>query len=268
MDTIPTFEEQRQPMGTRDTPVISVVDDDESLRRSLGNFLRSVGFRVETFASAEDFLRSARREGTGCLLLDLQMTGMSGLDLLRHLEPTAAERLVTTYGDRAYRLATSITGDGQDAEEVVQDAFWTVVRKIDGFRGESAFGSWLYRIVANAAYQKLRARQSRRRDVSWDEVLPFFDERSRHVVPMIDWSPRVDDPSVQTELRVALTAAINELPAAYRTVLVLRDVEGLANPEIAEIMGLSVPVVKTRVHRARLFLRKQLGDAMTTLDAT
>jgi len=73
MDTIPTFEEQRQPMGTRDTPVISVVDDDESLRRSLGNFLRSVGFRVETFASAEDFLRSARREGTGCLLLDLQM---------------------------------------------------------------------------------------------------------------------------------------------------------------------------------------------------
>ena len=190
------------------------------------------------------------------------------LEALRQREPTAAERLVTTYGDRAYRLATSITGDGQDAEEVVQDAFWTVVRKIDGFRGESAFGSWLYRIVANAAYQKLRARQSRRRDVSWDEVLPLFDERSRHVVPMIDWSPRVDDPSVQTELRVALTAAINELPAAYRTVLVLRDVEGLANPEIAEIMGLSVPVVKTRVHRARLFLRKQLGDAMPTLDAT
>src|SRR5437016_10201970 len=114
---------------------------------------------------------------------------------LRRRDPIAAERLVTTYGDRAYRLAASITGNGQDAEEVVQDAFWTVVRKIDGFRGESAFGSWLYRIVANAAYQKLRARQSRRRDVSWDEVLPFFDERSRHVVPMIDWSPRVDDPS-------------------------------------------------------------------------
>ena len=190
------------------------------------------------------------------------------LDALRRREPTAAERLVTTYGERAYRLATSITGSVHDAEEVVQDAFWAVIRKIDSFRGESAFGSWLYRIVANAAYQKRRARQTRRRDVSWDEVLPFFDEQGRHVVPMADWSPRVDDPSVQTELRVAVTAAINELPAAYRTVLVLRDVEGLSNPEIAELVGLSVPVVKTRVHRARLFLRKQLGDAMATLDPT
>ena len=72
-------------MGTRDTRVIAVVDDDESLRRSVGNFLRSAGFRVETFASAEDFLRSARRESTGCLVLDVRMTGMSGLDLLRHL---------------------------------------------------------------------------------------------------------------------------------------------------------------------------------------
>src|SRR3989442_14204983 len=120
-------------------------------------------------------------------------------------------------------------------------------------------------MVANAAYQKLRARQSWRRGVSWDEVLPFFDERSRHVVPMIDWSPRVDDPSVQTELRVALTATINELPAAYRTVLVLRDVEGRANPEMAEIMGLSVPLVKPRIDRARLFLRSQSGNAIPTL---
>src|SRR6266849_4181981 len=85
MDSIPTFERQRQRMATQETPVISVVDDDESLRRSLRNFLRSVGFRVETFASAEEFLASAQRENTGCLVLDLRMTGMSGLDLLRHL---------------------------------------------------------------------------------------------------------------------------------------------------------------------------------------
>ena len=188
------------------------------------------------------------------------------LEALRRREPTAAERLVTTYGDRTYRLATSITGNGQDAEEVVQDAFWTVIRKIDGFRGESAFGSWLYRIVANAAYQKLR--RSRRRELSLDEVMPVFDDRGCHAVPMPDWSARVDDPSIQTELRLALTSAIEELPAAYRSVLVLRDVRGLSNPEIAEFLGLSVQVVKTRVHRARLFLRKQLGDVMTTLDAT
>jgi RNA polymerase sigma-70 factor, ECF subfamily len=190
------------------------------------------------------------------------------LEALRRREPTAAERLVRTYGERAYRLATGITGNGQDGEEVVQDAFLTVVRKIDTFRGESAFGSWLYRIVANAAYQKLRGRQGRRRELSLEEVLPLFDEAGRHVGPLPDWSPRVDDPAVQTELRAALTSAINELPAVYRTVLVLRDVEGRSTQEIADALGLNIPVVKTRVHRARLFLRKRLGDALAMSTAT
>jgi len=190
------------------------------------------------------------------------------LEALRRREPMAAERLVTTYGERAYRLASGITGNGQDAEEVVQDALWTVVRKIDSFRGEAAFGSWLYRIVANAAYQKLRGRQSRQRELSLDEVLPFFDESGRHVSPMVDWSPRADDPALQVELRTALTAAIDDLPATYRTALVLRDVEGRSTRQIAETLGLSVPAVKTRVHRARLFLRKRLGHLMTTMDAT
>src|SRR5213593_3830468 len=99
------------------------------------------------------------------------------VEALRRDEPMAAERLVTRYGERAYRLASRITGNRQDAEEVVQDAFWAVVRKIDSFRGESAFGSWLYRIVANAAYQKLRRRRNREQELSLDEVLPFFDER-------------------------------------------------------------------------------------------
>ena len=104
--------------------------------------------------------------------------------------------------------------------------------------------------------------------MSLDEALPVFDERGRHVGPTADWSARLDDPSIQTELRLALTAAINELPAVSRTTLVLRDVEGLSNVQIAEVLGISVPAVKTRVHRARLFLRKQLGDVVTTLDAT
>ena len=93
-------------MGERDRAVVSVVDDDASLRRSVRNLLRSVGFRVETFSSAEEFLRSAERENTGCLVLDLRMTGMSGLDLLRHL---AAERsrvavvVLTALGDEETR---------------------------------------------------------------------------------------------------------------------------------------------------------------------
>jgi RNA polymerase sigma-70 factor, ECF subfamily len=186
---------------------------------------------------------------------------------LRLHEAIAAELLVATYGDRAYRLARGITGNAQDAEEVVQDVVWTVVRKIDTFRGESAFGSWVYRIVANAAYQKIRSRQSRGTELSLDDVLPRFDEQGRHVAPMADWSARVEDPAVQTDLRVALTSAIDKLPPDYRTALLLRDVEGLSHPQIAEALSLSLPTVKSRVHRARLFLRKQLGGAMTTLDA-
>src|SRR5207245_9209160 len=169
------------------------------------------------------------------------------LEALRRHESTAAERLLTTYGERAYRLAVGITGNEQDAEEVVQDALWSVVRKIDTFRGESACGSWLYRIVANAAYHKLRRRRNREQELSLDEVLPFFDERGHHVAPEIDWTPRGSDPATQTELRMALTAAIDELPAASRTALVLRDVEGRSNEEIAETLGLNVPVVRTPV---------------------
>src|SRR2546428_11503480 len=132
------------------------------------------------------------------------------VEALRLHEPTAAERLVATYGDRAYRLARGITGNAPDAEEVVQDVVWTVVRKIDTFRGELAFGSWLYRIVTNAAYQKVRGRQSRCAELSLDDVLPLFDERGQHVAPMADWSSRVDDHAVQIDLRMALTSAIDK----------------------------------------------------------
>ncbi len=182
------------------------------------------------------------------------------VEALRRGEPAATEHLVATYGDRAYRLASGIAGSAQDAEEVVQDAFWTVVRKIDTFRGESAFGSWFYRIVANAAYQKLRRRPDRRGEISLDEVLPLFHENGQHAAPIADWSRSVDDPSHQTELRVALTAALAELPPHYRAAFILHDVEGLSNVEVAESLGLGVSNVKSRVHRARLFLRKRLAS--------
>jgi RNA polymerase sigma-70 factor (ECF subfamily) len=184
------------------------------------------------------------------------------LHALRQGEPTAAERLVATYGDRAYRLAIGITGNGQDAEEAVQDALWSVVRKIGTFRGESAFGSWLYRIVANAAYQKLRRRSGRRAEVSLDDVLPSFHEDGRHTAPIVDWSASLGDPSRSTELRIVLQSAIEALPADYRTALVLHDVEGLENTEVAEALGITIANVKSRVHRARLFLRKRLAVYM------
>jgi RNA polymerase sigma-70 factor, ECF subfamily len=181
---------------------------------------------------------------------------------LRRGEPTAADRLVETYQGRAYRLACGITGNAQDAEEVVQDAFCSVLRKIDLFRGDAAFGSWLYRIVANGACQKLRRRRWQRLEVTLDEVLPVFDENGRHATQGVDWSAAVDDTSRAAELRLALNAALDELPAHYRAALVLRDVEGVSVAEIAETLGLSIANVKTRVHRARLFVRKRLTELL------
>jgi RNA polymerase sigma factor (sigma-70 family) len=118
------------------------------------------------------------------------------VERLRRKEPGAPEALVETYGDRVYRLAIRITGNEQDAEEVVQDALWTAARKIDTFKGESAFGSWIYRITANAAYQKLRSRQGQRNEISWDAMSPGFDELGQHAEPLRDWSARTEEPAL------------------------------------------------------------------------
>lgn len=187
------------------------------------------------------------------------------VEALRREDPEAPELLVETYGDRVYRLALRITGSNEDAEEVAQDALWTAARKISTFKGEAAFGSWLYRIAANAAYQKLRARKAKANEIAMDDVLPAFDEAGRHFEPMADWSERVDEQALQGELRRVLGAAIDELPPDYRTALVMHDVEGLSNPDIAEALGISLPAVKSRVHRSRLFVRKQLADYMKTV---
>ena len=177
---------------------------------------------------------------------------------LRRGDPMATEDLVVTYGDRAGRLAMRITGNAQDAEEAVQDAFLSVIRKIETFRGDAAFGSWVYRIVANASYQRCRRRRGRGVDVSLDHLLPVFDERGRHAAPVADWSMTADDPARRTELRTVLSTAIDELPAHHRAVVLLHDVEGLSQQEIAATLGLTAVTVKTRVHRARLFLKKRL----------
>lgn len=182
------------------------------------------------------------------------------VEALRQGEGQAMERLVERYADRVYRLALRITGSPEDAEEVTQDALWTAGRKIQTFKGDSAFGSWLYRIAANAAYMKLRTRRAKAREIGLDDVLPALDEGGVHFEPMDDWSPRVDEQALTAELRRTLEAAIDELPPDYRTALVLHDVEGLSNPDIAETLGVSLPAVKSRIHRSRLFLRKRLSE--------
>ena len=184
------------------------------------------------------------------------------VEALRRDDPEAPELLVETFGNRVYRLALRITGSNEDAEEAAQDALWAAARKIHTFKGESAFGSWLYRIAANAAYQKLRARRAKSAEIALDDVLPALDDDGRHFEPMDDWSNRVDEQALQGELRRVLAEAIDALPPDYRTALVMHDVEGLSNPDIAEALGISLPAVKSRVHRSRLFVRQRLADYM------
>ncbi len=171
----------------------------------------------------------------------------------------AVEALVHLYGPKTYRLALRITGNPQDAEEVSQDVLWTVVRKIQTFKGESALGSWIYRITANAAYQKLRGRRGKE-PVSWETLLPAFDGDGHLVDLEHDWTSSVEDPAIQAEARRRLVDAVDTLPAEYRTAFVLHDMEGLPNPEIADLLGVSLPAVKSRVHRSRLFLRQRLAE--------
>lgn len=178
---------------------------------------------------------------------------------LRRHEDGAAEALVAAYGGRAFRLAVRITGNTSDAEEVVQDALWSATSKIESFRGNAAFGSWIYRIAANAAYQKRRARRNARDETSWEDWSIALDEAGQMAPAGVDWSPRLEDPALQAELHSVLQAAIDELPDEHRATFLLHDVEGLSNPEIAATLQIKTATVKSRVHRARLFLRGRLS---------
>jgi RNA polymerase sigma-70 factor (ECF subfamily) len=173
-------------------------------------------------------------------------------------EASAVETLVERYGPWIHRVASRLLADPRDAEEVTQDVLMTVVQKIGTFKHEAAFSSWLYRIAANEAYNRLRSRRSRA-EVSLEPLLPVFDDEGRHVAPVLDWSKEVQDPAVAGEVRSALERGIGQLPEEYRVVLVLRDVEGLTNEDVADAVGLTVAAVKSRLHRARLALRQQLA---------
>src|SRR3984893_7796504 len=182
------------------------------------------------------------------------------VEQIRRGEAGAVESRVVAYGDRVYRLAIRITGTASDAEGVVQDTLLAASRKIDTFRGTSAFGSWVYRITANAAYQKLRAKRSKRNEVSWQDLAPSFDDKGQRMKVTVDRSKGPKDPAVEGELRSVLCGGIDELPVNFRTPFLLHDVEGLSNPEIAETLHLKLGTVKSRVHRAPLFLQRPVAD--------
>ena len=171
-------------------------------------------------------------------------------------DDAAFKALLGRYQERAYRLALSLTKNPADAEEVLQDVFLTVYRKIASFEGRSAFSTWLYRITVNTALMKLRGRGPAQESI--DEYLPQFTMDGRHARMVVDFTHGPEKLLLLKEREQILREAIEALPPDYKVVLVLRDLEGLSNEEVAEVVGASVLAVKARLHRARLALRGRL----------
>ena len=168
----------------------------------------------------------------------------------------AFEQLVKRYDRNVFRIAQHITQNREDAEDVVQDAFLKAYENLEQFQGQSKFYTWLVRIAVNEALMKLRRRRPERMVSLDEEVKTDEDSMPREVA---DWSPNPEQLYSQSELRDILGKTIQGLPPSFRTVFVLRDVEGLSTEETAEALDLSIPAVKSRLLRARLQLRERLN---------
>jgi RNA polymerase sigma-70 factor, ECF subfamily len=169
---------------------------------------------------------------------------------------SAFEDLVKRYDRNVFRIAQHITQNREDAEDVVQDAFLKAYQNLGQFQGQSKFYTWLVRIAVNEALMRLRRRRPERM-VSLDEDVKTEDDSVPREVA--DWSPNPEQQYSQAELKDILTRTIQGLPPSFRTVFVLRDVEGLSTEEAAEALDLSIPAVKSRLLRARLQLRERLS---------
>src|SRR5579884_1117597 len=168
----------------------------------------------------------------------------------------AFEELVRRYDRNVFRIAQHITQNREDAEDVVQEAFLKAYGNLTKFQEQSKFYTWLVRIAVNEALMKLRRRKPER-TVSLDEDIKTEEDSLPREIA--DWSPNPEQQYTQAELREILSKTIQGLPPGFRTVFVLRDVEGLSTEETAEMLGLSIPAVKSRLLRARLQLRERLA---------
>ena len=174
----------------------------------------------------------------------------------------AFDVLFQRYFSTVYRQAIRLAGNREEAEEVLQEVFLTIYEKAHTFRGAAAFSTWLYRITANAALSKLR-RRKKGEELSLDEYLPSFREDGHHLVrPVVDWSNELEQRVASEERRRLIQQALDQLAPVDKAVVVLSDLEGLSDREIGSALGLSVPAVKARLHRSRLFLRGKLAASL------
>jgi RNA polymerase sigma-70 factor (ECF subfamily) len=159
--------------------------------------------------------------------------------------------LVRRYEHKVYSLALRMVRNPEDAEDVLQDTFLRAFRGIKSFKGNSTFSTWIYRIAANSALMRLRKKQL--------PTVSIEDASEREApIAIADWKPGPVEQLLTQETFRAMEDAVDSLPAEFRQVFILRDVEELSNAEVAEILDLSVAAVKSRLHRARLRVRNHL----------
>jgi RNA polymerase sigma-70 factor (ECF subfamily) len=184
------------------------------------------------------------------------------LDLVRRIkagDERGFEDMVRRYHARIYSLAYGVLRNPQDAEEATQDAFLTLYRKIGTFDESRKFFSWFYRVALNSAYSRARRRQPLA-TVAIEDRLPKFSGDGHFAAEIPDWSMKVEDEVAARELAARAGEFIAELPPAYRDVIWMNDVEEMTAPEIAETLEISIPAFKSRLHRARLYVRQRLSE--------
>ena len=167
------------------------------------------------------------------------------------------EKIFNEHGTRIYNLARRMLHSIEDAEDVTQEVLLKIVQRIGQFRGEAALGTWVYRITVNSAldYRQRRARRPVPLGDPYDEFLP----NGMHAQPVPVWREEPHQDVLANEAKELVQRAIAQLPEPYRDVYLLSDVEKLPILEVANLLGLTVPAMKSRLHRARLALRKKLA---------
>lgn len=180
---------------------------------------------------------------------------------LRVGDERGLEALAEAYGSKIYQLAFRYLRNREDAEEVAQDVLYKVYRKIGAFRGDSALSSWIYRITFNAAMSRLRTAAYQRAQTDEGVLRSHDDDRTTELAgDAPDWSNMADERLFRRQVRRRLIVAILALPAIYRAPVVLRDIQGLSTEEASARLRVKDQTLKSRLHRGRLILRKQLEE--------
>ncbi len=181
---------------------------------------------------------------------------------LQARDERALDELIELYGAKIYQLAFRYMRNKEDAEEVTQDVLYKVYRKIDAFRGDAALSSWIYRITFNAAMSRLRTAKYQHAQAEEATLMTSDGEAistaAKHEIA--DWSDLADEQVFRAELRRRVYAAILALPAIYRAPVMLRDIQGMSTEEASAMLHVKDQTLKSRLHRGRLILRKQLAD--------